>query len=78
MSFVFLGTRDLVLSLWKFLHVCKVQEESGMSDGAVSEIVAMAGSSLEEWSTGDGVGKAQQRGPSIVKLVQVGHCKYRQ
>ncbi len=41
------GTRSLVLELWKFIHISRLQKEYGISDADLSEIAPMAPSVIE-------------------------------
>lgn len=66
---LFPDARSLVLGLWKFLHISRLQKEHGMSDSFVDEIVPMAPSVVEGMKTTSE--DQEQLVPSIAELIAV-------
>ena len=59
--------RSLVLGLWKFLHISRVQTEHGLTDSYVSEVIPMPQAVAQEVT----MGEESKPVPSIAELITV-------
>ena len=65
-----LDARSLVLDLWKFLHISRLQKEYGISDSFVNDIAAMA-PSIVKGMRAESKGEEDVPLPSISELITV-------